>query len=129
NVIFELGVSFGQLGRDRTFILAPGDLFSDLRRPSDLFGVNPILYDAANDPRDAMKNAANEVLEVIEKLGPRPRSSGDGALGRGDTSSLHLVADGALHVFESRHTYADQLRGLVEDNQRIPAKLQFAQPD
>lgn len=136
NVIFELGFSFGQLGRDRTFILAPGQDFADLRQPSDLFGVNPILYDSEPKPRDAMKTAAGDLLEAVEELGPRSIPAidaglelDDGALGRGDTRELQRVADAAVQVFESRYSYAAQLEELLKDKQRIPAKFQFAQPD
>jgi Histidine-specific methyltransferase, SAM-dependent/Predicted nucleotide-binding protein containing TIR-like domain len=136
NVIFELGFSFGQLGRDRTFILAPGQDFADLRQPSDLFGVNPILYDADPKPRDAMRAAAADILETVEELGPRnipvaeaTLEPGDGVLDRGDTRELQRVADAAVQVFESRHSYTSRLEELLEDKQRIPAKFQFAQPD
>lgn len=39
NVVFELGLFMGKLGRDRTFIAVPKS--SDLRIPTDLAGITP----------------------------------------------------------------------------------------
>ena len=43
NVIFELGLFIGALGRKQTFILLPRDVV-DLHLPSDLAGVTPLDY-------------------------------------------------------------------------------------
>lgn len=43
NVIFELGLFVGALGRDQTFILLPRDV-TDLHLPSDLAGVTLLEY-------------------------------------------------------------------------------------
>lgn len=43
NVIFELGLSIGCLGRDNTFMVQPCNL--KIKLPSDLLGTNPITYD------------------------------------------------------------------------------------
>ena len=44
NVIFELGMFIGRLGRDRSFLLTPN--ISALRFPSDLSGIITSHYDA-----------------------------------------------------------------------------------
>lgn len=43
NVIFELGLFLGAVGRDRTFIVKPRGV--DVRVPSDLLGMAPIEFD------------------------------------------------------------------------------------
>jgi len=47
NVIFELGLFMGQLGRKRTFMVMPKGKM--LKIPSDLFGLNPIKYVPPSD--------------------------------------------------------------------------------
>lgn len=44
NVVFELGLFVGALGRHQTFILLPRDVH-DLHLPSDLVGMTPLEYD------------------------------------------------------------------------------------
>ena len=43
NVVFELGLFMGAIGRDRTYIVAPQG--TNLRLPTDLLGVTCVLYD------------------------------------------------------------------------------------
>jgi len=44
NVIFELGLCIGTVGRSRTFLLKPRGL--DLKLPTDLLGLEPMQFDA-----------------------------------------------------------------------------------
>lgn len=45
NVVFELGLFIGRLGRERCFIIVPRDS-DELNLPSDLLGLTPLSYDA-----------------------------------------------------------------------------------
>lgn len=47
NCIFELGLLYGALGRERTFFALPRS--ADIKLPSDLIGVTPITYDGTGD--------------------------------------------------------------------------------
>jgi Predicted nucleotide-binding protein containing TIR-like domain len=58
NVIYELGLFTGRLGKDRTFIIAPRGV-DDLRFPTDLLGVTPGLF----EPKRKDKN-------LVAALGP-----------------------------------------------------------
>ena len=72
NVIFELGLFMGKLGRDRTFILQqPG---SSMKIPTDLAGVVTTHYDwprADMNHRAAVATASEAIREKIQALADR----------------------------------------------------------
>ena len=49
NVLFELGLFVGSIGKDRCFIVKPRD--ADLHIPTDLLGLTPADYEAMACPR------------------------------------------------------------------------------
>ena len=71
NVVFELGLFIGRLGRERCFILTPdGD---DLHIASDLIGMTPGKYETGrsdNSMQAATGPACNEMRSAIRGLGP-----------------------------------------------------------
>jgi hypothetical protein len=72
NVIFELGMFIGRLGRDRTFMLRPNA--PEVRLPSDLDGVITARYDAdrlAREPRAALGPACRQVRLAVKGIQPR----------------------------------------------------------
>jgi len=83
NVIFELGLFMGRLGRDRTFILQQAG--SDLKIPTDLAGVTTDSYDWPREDRNykaALAPASEDIRERIRRLGKRAESLGpDGFAG------------------------------------------------
>lgn len=70
NVVFELGLFMGRLGRDRAILMEPRDL--DVKLPSDLAGITTITYryEAGGDTAALMGAACNELRDHIRKLGP-----------------------------------------------------------
>lgn len=71
NVIFELGMFIGRLGRERTFLLEPRG--EEVKLPSDLEGLNTIGY-RYGDKKDLpalLGPACNEIRDVINERGPR----------------------------------------------------------
>ena len=71
NVVFELGLFMGAIGRERSFILSPRGV--DLKIPSDLLGLTPVTYknvDAGRLPA-AIGPVANTIRDRIKALGVR----------------------------------------------------------
>jgi len=70
NVIFELGLFIGRLGRKRSFLLEPRG--EEVKLPSDLSGITTIPYRVTNDKglRAALGPACNRMRDIINDLGP-----------------------------------------------------------
>lgn len=69
NVLFELGLFIGLLGKERNFCLAPMKCAPDLRVASDLIGFTPITFE--DDPNQENKMAllgpaSNELEDTIQ---------------------------------------------------------------
>ena len=79
NVIFELGLFIGALGRERTYIVA--DRTRELQLPSDLNGLTWLPYKRRADGNQsaAVNDAVLGITERIRDLGPRARIQGDSA--------------------------------------------------
>lgn len=72
NVIFELGLFMGRLGRERAILLEPRN--NKVKLPSDLAGVTTITYrfDKNSPDKQAMiAPACNELRDHIMRTGPR----------------------------------------------------------
>ena len=71
NVLFELGLFYGALGRDRTFLLV--DTSSSLKLPSDLDGITREGFDVAEQPnlQAVVAPACDRVRQAIETLGSK----------------------------------------------------------
>jgi predicted nucleotide-binding protein len=69
NVIFEMGLFLGRLGRERVFMVKDADV--DLKIPSDLSGVTPITYKCKPGcvPADVVGTACTELEKVIASKG------------------------------------------------------------
>lgn len=73
NVLFELGLSVGALGRERSFVLLPSGM-KDFRLPSDLLGMTPALYEGDRRDRNliaALGPAANKLRKAMVRFGQR----------------------------------------------------------
>jgi hypothetical protein len=63
NVIFEMGLFIGAIGKSRSFILKPRDV--DMHLPTDLLGVTPTDYDASRTDGDLV-SATNRACSLIK---------------------------------------------------------------
>ncbi len=76
NVIFELGLFIGALGKNRTYMVQPDGV--DLKLPSDVAGITQVRYNGARTDKDlgsALNPAAIKIHDQITIIGPRPRSA------------------------------------------------------
>lgn len=69
NVVFELGLFMGALGRNRVFILKPKGL--DVRIPSDLLGVVWVEYLSTGVRSRRLEGAFRTIFNSITRIGPR----------------------------------------------------------
>ena len=66
NVIFELGLFMGRLGRSRTFMVRPRE--TAVKLPSDVAGITAAMYDwprADGDMRAAVGAACDDIRQAI----------------------------------------------------------------
>lgn len=70
NVIFELGLLIGAIGRQRTFIVSPRK--TDIKIPTDLLGVTPLSFDNTKPSwqEAEIPIVSNEIRKLIKKAGP-----------------------------------------------------------
>ena len=68
NVLFEIGLFLGRLGRERVFLIAPSNTFdTTLTLPSDLTGVQPSFYAAeAPNLRAAVGISLHEMKSALK---------------------------------------------------------------
>src|SRR5579872_3663614 len=71
NVILEIGLFIGRLGRKRTLVLQKAG--AELKLPSDLLGLKPIRYSVSGsaDPSAELKPTCAELRRSIHRLGSR----------------------------------------------------------
>ena len=72
NVVFELGLFIGRLGKERCFILMP-DKVDDIRIPTDLIGMTPGTYETErsdNSFQAATGPACHAIRSLITSKGP-----------------------------------------------------------
>lgn len=71
NVIFELGLFIGAIGRDRVFIIV--DREAQIKLPSDLAGITPATFvrPASGTMQSALGTACTQIEDVLKKMGNR----------------------------------------------------------
>ena len=75
NVIFELGLFIGRLGKDRSFFIIPRNN-EQLHLPTDLLGIIPATFNPdREDIQAAIGPACNKIRKVIREFGKFRKSS------------------------------------------------------
>jgi len=70
NVIFELGLFIGRIGRKRSFLVEPSG--EEIKLPSDLHGITalPYRYTGMADLPSSLGPVCNCIREIVRNLGP-----------------------------------------------------------
>jgi hypothetical protein len=78
NVLFELGLFMGHLGKSRTFVLVQDDGREGLSMPSDLAGLVTASYvpRKPGEERSAVGGACDRILRLMRELGVSDRKAG-----------------------------------------------------
>lgn len=74
NIVMEFGLFAGALGRERTYLLATGEL----KLPTDVLGLTRLPYRPQSNQRAAVSDAALRIEERVRSLGPLARGSAPG---------------------------------------------------
>jgi hypothetical protein len=124
NVIFELGLFIGRLGRDRTFILMP-KRSADFHLPTDLLGVSMATFEPPARPdriQAALGPACYDIRLAIRKhavlRNPASPNAQDLALllpvliPEPEQKHLLNIADGKTKGYKGRGTLRSELRHL-----------------
>lgn len=96
NVVFELGLFIGKLGRERCFIVAPRGNEEEIHFPTDLLGITPALYEPERQDGNlvaALGPASTKITRQIKSFSVRkkPESLPEDApadLSEGDIKAL-----------------------------------------
>ncbi|MCV9965693.1 nucleotide-binding protein [Pararhizobium sp. BT-229] len=93
NVIFELGLFIGRIGRERCFIVIPRGV-DDFHLPSDLLGLTPATYDPERQDANvvaALGPAVNRIRKAMARAGSKPLENKN--IDEEELVSSHLISD------------------------------------
>jgi predicted nucleotide-binding protein/tetratricopeptide (TPR) repeat protein len=125
NVLFELGLFMGKLGKDRAFFLVP-DNVPDLHLATDLIGVNPAKYEGGRTDANmqaATGPACHEMRQQIKKLGTLPsRTQTPSNPEEVPAIAKKVESHWIEHFFEARYVEAKQLLEVERQSQTGEAR-------
>jgi hypothetical protein len=110
NIIFELGLFMGGLGRERTFLLSDRTQFLEL--PSDLAGVTHATFElhASGNLEAALGAACTRLRSTMKRLGLR------------DASRSKRFTE-AAHSLEAAGTDLEQLVALIARSRKVELEI------
>src|SRR5580765_2795632 len=118
NVLFELGLFLGKLGKERNFYLIPAES-SKSHVASDLEGVTPLKFqmpDSTDDLQSALGPAANQVRKRMKKLGlveGRSREEGKIVFDSNKGSSVHDIVGSGQKIYKDDKAVTERADGRL----------------
>lgn len=133
NVIFELGLFMGVLGRERTFLVADRT-DQNLQLPSDFSGLTYAWFKSRTDEniRAALNNPVLEIAREIKELGARPAAVSSSSSGSADEHALSreldtLCQNAVAQGWRVRTRSATTLR--LQDRRGVKHTLSLSTPE
>jgi CAP12/Pycsar effector protein, TIR domain len=126
NVVFELGLFIGRLGREHTYILIPKGI-SDFHLPSDLLGISTATFQPPSKPermQAALGPACHQIRDAIRKQmasAPAPLAAGGddirlvlpALIPEPERKHLLNIAHGKTQSYQGRGSLRSELRHLL----------------
>ena len=99
NVVLEIGLFLGKLGRERTFLVC--DRTAELKLPSDLAGLTPVTFEPhkTGNVQSTVGAACTQLVNAIRQIGTRPGKQG---LSEGGNDERVDVRTGLFQNVESK---------------------------
>jgi tetratricopeptide (TPR) repeat protein len=129
NVLFELGLFVGRLGRSRAFIIIPDN--KEFHLPTDLIGMTPGKYEANrldNNMQAGTGSVSHKIREQIQKQGVLNISSDEPESSNPVASIKKIDNDdwiGALYIEKDYEKAGAILKSKIKSSKDIDEKLQF----
>lgn len=124
NVLFELGLFIGKLGRDRVFFIIPEK--TDLHIPTDLLGVTPGKYDPNRDDKSfqaATGPACNQIRNQIKRLGKlhpeKETQTTDTPDGKSGDSTIDWYTDFINKNYKNAKTKLEKIKAKNSGNKLL----------
>jgi predicted nucleotide-binding protein len=119
NVLFELGLFMGRLGRSRTFVVCSDA--PNMNLPSDLAGVTVLRFESARSDNNrvaAVGSASFQVREAIRTLG-QTEARGLGRLGKA-TAQVEDVSERLVRLVEETQ---ERIGDAIAELRRVPQEI------
>jgi predicted nucleotide-binding protein len=103
NVLIELGLFMGRLGRGRTFVLYPRD--SNVKIPSDLAGVTLAVFSKPSDDTKLVAAVGPACLKIRNAIKAYSKANELGRLGQAIENQEQRVRDQGRQIGETTGNY------------------------
>lgn len=138
NVIFELGLFIGTLGKDRTYMVQPNGV--SMKLPTDLAGITQARYNATRSDgnlQSALRPAVISISDQIRQSGPRSSGNDVAATAGLETASSATAEESFFMSSLEDPSVSDARKDLLAEvwrdlsvsrNEEVPdaAKLQLS---
>ncbi|TZF98426.1 hypothetical protein FW781_00400 (plasmid) [Chryseobacterium panacisoli] len=125
NVIFELGLFIGKLGKDKVFFVAPKKS-KDFHLPSDLAGITYGTYNAERDDENMLAALGPFCNQIRRKIKDFSYSNLTGFENEDITIKNILISNGDLWEFElTAELLKDRLKDINKDYLKLEKDLYF----